>query len=124
MAWSRYDEDPLLMGDETDSATDVDTDSLFDSSDDDETDTTSSVDTGIPSEIDDDDSDSDDASLFDDEVQHPPEHYLTKAANLDVQRLRQQRYDPKTQNRLDWVKDHCIQYCTFIKQDLSRCFQV
>jgi hypothetical protein len=101
MAWSRHNED------ETDSTADADTDSLFDSSDDDETDITSNSDTDSPSEIDDDTDD--DASLFDDEVQHPPEHYLTAAASLDVQRLRQQRFSDKTRDRLDVVKEHCIQ---------------
>ena len=95
------------MYDETDSTADSDTASLFDSSDDDETDITSGADTDSPSEIDDDSDD--DASLFDDEVRHPPEHYLTAAANLNVQRLRHQRYSPKTQERLDWVKEHCVQ---------------
>ena len=107
MGRSRYDRDPPAIDAETDSATDADTDSLFDSSDDDGTDTTSGADTGSPLEIVDDSDD--DVSLFDDEVQHPPEHYLTKAANLDVQRLRRQRYDPKTLDWLDWVKDHCVQ---------------
>ena len=59
------------------------------------------------SEIDDDTDD--DASLFDDEVWHPPEYYLTGAANLNVNRLQQRRYSPRTQNWLDWVKEHCIQ---------------
>jgi hypothetical protein len=106
MAWSRHNEDLPSTDDETDSTTDADTDSLFDGSDDDETDITSGADTDSLSEIDDSD---DDASLFDDEVRHPPEHYLTAAANLNVQRLRHQRYSPKTQDRLDWVKEHCIQ---------------
>jgi hypothetical protein len=95
------------MDDETDSTADSDTASLFDSNDDDETDITSNSDTDSPSEIDDDTDD--DASLFDDEVRHPPEHYLTAAANLDVQRLRQQRFSKKTQKRLEVVKEHCTQ---------------
>jgi hypothetical protein len=60
-------------------STDDETDSLFDSSDDDETDITSDADTDSPSETDDDTDD--DASLFDDEVQHPPEYYLTEAVD-------------------------------------------
>ena len=92
---------------ETDSTADTDTDSLFDSSDDDETGITSNSDTNSPSEIDGDTDD--DTSLFDDEVRHPPEHYLIAAANLNVQRLRQQRYSKKTRNRLEVVKEHCIQ---------------
>ena len=51
------------------------------------------------------DDDTDDESwLFDDEVKHPPEHYLAEAEELDVQRLRQRRYSPKTQVQLDRVK--------------------
>jgi hypothetical protein len=69
--------------DETDSSSDCDLDSLLD---------------GI-----DDDTD-DEAWLFEDEVQHPPEHYLAEAENLDVHRLRQRRYSPKTQVQLDRVK--------------------
>jgi hypothetical protein len=95
------------MDDETDSMADSDIASLFDSSDDDETDITSNSDTDSPLEIDDDTDD--DASLFDDEVRHPPEHYLIAAANLDVQRLRQQRFSKKTRDRLEVVKEHCIQ---------------
>lgn len=64
--------------------------------------------TDITTDYSNDDTD-DDASLFDDEERHPPEYYLHEAANLDVQRLRQERYGPKTKDRLDWVKEHCIQ---------------
>jgi hypothetical protein len=77
------------MNDETDSTTDDGTDSLFEESD---------------------DSTDDEEWLFDDEERHPPEHYLNAAANLDVARLRQKRYSPRTQERLDWVKEHCVQY--------------
>jgi len=75
------------------------TDSLFDENDDNDTD-----DTEIQSDMLD-ESDTDD-DLSDDEGQHPPEYYLAEAANLDVKRLRQRRYSPKTQDRLDWVKDY------------------
>lgn len=59
-----------------------------------------------PSEIN--DNTDDDISLFDDKVRHSPKYYLTEAANLNLQQLRQERYDPKTQDRLNWVKEHCI----------------
>jgi GTP-dependent phosphoenolpyruvate carboxykinase len=36
-----------------------------------------------------DDSTDDEEWLLDDEERHPPEHYLTASANLDVARLRQ-----------------------------------
>jgi hypothetical protein len=48
----------------------------------------------------------DDASLFNDEVRHPPEHYLTSTAKLNVEQLRQQRYSSNTQDQIDQVKDH------------------
>jgi hypothetical protein len=51
----------------------------------------------------------DEESLFDDEERHPPEYYLDGAAKLDPKRLRQKRYRERTQARLDWVKEHCIQ---------------
>ncbi|KAN0117750.1 hypothetical protein V8E51_003727 [Hyaloscypha variabilis] len=88
MAWSRPHEDLPSTDDETDSTTDADTDtdSLFDGSDDDETDITSGADMNSSSEINDDSDDN--ASLFEDEVRHPPEHCLTIVANLNVQRLR------------------------------------
>jgi hypothetical protein len=35
-------------------------------------------------------------SLFADEKQRPPEYYLAESANLDISRLRQRRYSPKT----------------------------
>ncbi|KAE9373871.1 hypothetical protein N431DRAFT_407568 [Stipitochalara longipes BDJ] len=113
MAWSR--EDFPSTDDETDSAADSDIASVFDVSDDDETNVTDI------SDIDDDEDD--DASLFDDEVRHPPEYYLNGAANLDVQRLRQQRFGKKTRARLVVVKEYCIQYCTFVNKDPIKCFQ-
>jgi len=99
MAWSRYNKDVLPTDEEIDSTADTDIDSLFDSSDDDKTDIISDASTGSLSEINDDTDN--DASLFNGEVRHPPEHYLARAANVNVQRLRQRRYSPKTQDRLD-----------------------
>jgi hypothetical protein len=95
---------------ESDGTTDEDTESLFDESADesaDETDITTDDDTDSLLGDSDDNTD-DEESLFDDEERHPPEYYLNGAANLDVKRLRQKRYRPRTQSRLDWVKGHCI----------------
>jgi hypothetical protein len=39
--------------------------------------------------------------LSEDEEQRPPEYYLAESENLDVQRLRQRQYSPKTQDQLD-----------------------
>ena len=96
------DDDLLLTDDESDSTTDDETESLFNESDDDLDDTD---DTEIQSNESDSDTDVE-ACLSDDEGPRPPEHYLAEAASLDVKRLRQRRYSPKTQERLDWVKDH------------------
>lgn len=102
MTWPRHDEDFLPMNEESDGTTDDESDSLFDESDDNTDDT---KDTEVL--LDKSDSDTDDeAWLFDDVCRRPPEHYLAEAASLDVKRLRQRRYSPKTQERLDWVKDH------------------
>ncbi|KAF4625708.1 hypothetical protein G7Y89_g12457 [Cudoniella acicularis] len=107
MAWSRRNKDIRPTDDEIDSTTtDADTDSLFDHGDDDKTDITSDGDTNSPSEINDDTDD--DASFFGDEVRYSPEYYLAGSANLDVNRSWQQRFNPKIQDRLDWLKEHCI----------------
>jgi hypothetical protein len=42
----------------------------------------------------------DDASLFADEVQHPPENHLIAVAKLDMRRLRLRRCSPKSRNSL------------------------
>ena len=97
MPRAKYSEDVPTLTDE--STSDSDTDSLFDDEEDSETDT--DLDSLLAEEDNDDDDD-----LFDDEVRHPPEHYRANAANLDVQRLRQKRYSPKTQAQLDRVKEH------------------
>lgn len=90
--------------DDLDSTSDSDLDRLFGSSDD-EADSTSDTDSESPlNEVSNIINDDDD--LFEDEVRHPPEHYLAAAANLDVGQLRQKRYSPKTQARLDVVKEH------------------
>jgi hypothetical protein len=102
------DKDYLPIDDESDSTSGSDTDGLFDNSDN-EADTASDTDLDSPLEEVNSNTDDDD-DLFDDEVRYPPEYYLAASANLDVGRLRQKRYSPKTQGRLDWVKDHHDQY--------------
>jgi hypothetical protein len=102
MPQPHYESDSLTSDDETDSTADPETDSLFDSCDDK---TSATINSNKTIVVDESDSDSD-ASLFEDEVRHPPEYYLTAAAKVDVRRLRSRRYSPKTQDRLDWVKEH------------------
>jgi hypothetical protein len=122
MGRPRRDKD-ILMDDETDSTAAVNSDTLSagesesdsttvvnsDTFSDDEPDGTTDVDSDTFSNNGADDTD-DEASLFDDEEQRPPEYYLAESAGLDVSRLRQQRYSPKTQGRLDWVKEHWDRY--------------
>ena len=93
MTRPRQNEDFLSTDDETDD----EIDSLFDESDD-GTDDTNDIE--ILSDENDGDTDGE-AWLSDDEEQHPLEYYLAKALNLDVKRLRQRRYSPKIQERLD-----------------------
>jgi len=103
------DEDDLSIDDEFDSTSDSDPDSLFDSSDD-EADSASDTDSESPLEEVDNSTDNDDDDLFEGEVRHPPEYYIAQSDNLDVRRLRQKRYSPKTQDRLNWVKEHHDRY--------------
>jgi hypothetical protein len=89
----RHDEDYLPI-DDSDSTSDPNMESLFDNSDN-EADSASDTDLdSLPEEANSNTDDDDD--LFDDEVRHPPKYYLAASANLDVGRLRQKRYSPKT----------------------------
>jgi hypothetical protein len=95
----------LLVDAMADSSTD-DTDSVFD-------------DSGVGDNIfDESDPDAkDDTSLSDDDdVLPPPEHYLEEE-NIDVDRLRQERYSPETKKQLARVKEHCIQYENILAPD-------
>ena len=107
-------EDVPSSDDEAESTADSDTDSLCDDETDAESDTDlESLLERLDSNADDDDDEDD---LFEDEVRHPPEHYLAAAAILDVQLLRQKRYGPNTQNRFDWVKKHHDWYEKYLNQ--------
>ena len=80
-----------------------DTDSLFEDGVVDGID--SGTDNDLVSSVAEEDSDDDD-DLFDAELRHPLEHYRADAANLNVKRLRWQRYGLKTQGQLDRLKEH------------------
>lgn len=58
------------------------------------------------------DSDDDD---FDYEGQLPAEHYLAKAESLDISQLRQRRYSPLTQDKLDDLRRYLRSYCRLVK---------
>ncbi|EDN05363.1 conserved hypothetical protein [Histoplasma mississippiense (nom. inval.)] len=52
--------------------------------------------------------------------QLPPEHYLALAESLDITQLRQKRYSPKTQEKLDETRDYWERYCRHIKVNAER----
>ncbi|KAI1934754.1 hypothetical protein LOZ66_005609 [Ophidiomyces ophidiicola] len=58
------------------------------------------------------DSDDDD---FDYEGQLPAEHYLAKAESLNISQLRQRRYSPLTQEKLDGLRRYWRSYCRLVK---------
>ncbi|KAI3032155.1 hypothetical protein CBS147353_919 [Aspergillus niger] len=66
-----------------------------------------------------DDDPSDDDSILDDEEwqELPAEHYLQEAECLDVSRLRQKRYSPRTQEKLDETREYWNQFCRGGKYD-------
>jgi hypothetical protein len=88
MGRPRVNKDFLPSEDESGSTTDttIDSDDFSDDSSDGDTD--------------------DEAWLFDEVEGRLVEYYLNESANLDVARLRQKRYRPRIQGRLDWVKEH------------------
>lgn len=78
-----------------------------DASDSDFSTAASDLDTSGESELESesDDESEDELTLEDEEEQLSPEHYLREAESLDVSKLRQKRYSPKTQERLDETQD-------------------
>ncbi|EEA23683.1 hypothetical protein TMatcc_006763 [Talaromyces marneffei ATCC 18224] len=64
----------------------------------------------------DDESDSDDDDLHD-EGQLSAEEYLAIAENLDVSQLRQKRYSPNTQDKLDETRGYWNRFCRHIHVD-------
>ena len=53
-----------------------------------------------------DDNSSDDSILDYEERELPAEYYLQEAECLDVSRLRQKRYSPRTQDKLDETREY------------------
>ncbi|KAJ5471584.1 hypothetical protein N7530_008941 [Penicillium desertorum] len=63
----------------------------------------------------------DDLASEDEEEQLPPEYYLHEAESLDVSQLRQKRYSPKTQERLDEAQHFWDEFCKGTKRDPVEC---
>ncbi|KAJ5111736.1 hypothetical protein NUU61_001366 [Penicillium alfredii] len=109
---------PVLSGDESDASTDLPDIFSNDASEDD----SSSSDPDLGVDIESDDESDDDSILGDEEEQPTPEYYLQEAENLDVSQLRQQRYSPRTQNKLDETRDYWDRFCQGGNQDPVKCF--
>lgn len=92
---------PVASEDESDRTSDL---SPVFSDEDDASDTSSASE----SEHDSGDNLSEDDSILDDEEwrELPAEHYLQEAECLDVSRLRQKRYSPRTQEKLDETREY------------------
>ncbi|CZS92472.1 uncharacterized protein RAG0_03051 [Rhynchosporium agropyri] len=94
-----------------------DTDSLFD--DEADSDTYTDLDSLVAEEH-----SAGDEDLFDDEIRHPPAHYLANAANLDVKEHHDQyeQYLSRCSRRLDWPLFR--RYCTFQAWDPAKCYNL
>ena len=88
---------PVLSDDESDASSDFP--EIF-SNEASGTDSSTSSDSDSSSESE------DDLALEDEEKQLPPEHYLQEAECLDVSLLRQKRYSPRTQEKLDETREY------------------
>ncbi|KAL2802972.1 hypothetical protein BJX63DRAFT_90216 [Aspergillus granulosus] len=100
---------PRPVGSDDDSGTSTDVSYIF--SDDSSSESLESV----PDEDSDDDLDdhSDDDSILDDEEgqELPAGYYLKEAECLDVSQLRQKRYSPRTQDKLDETRGYWDRFC-------------
>lgn len=103
MVLASYDDDDMIISD-NESVASADSTSIFSDDPADDTSDSSVSDDESEKDLDSEDSDSDeeeDHFLYEDEVEHPPEYYLAAADTLDVSQLRQQRYSPRTQEKLE-----------------------
>ncbi|KAB8069060.1 hypothetical protein BDV29DRAFT_183512 [Aspergillus leporis] len=107
---------PGPIGSDDDSGTSTDLPDVF--SDDATDDFSASA--SEPDSGDDNSDDSDDDSILDDEEEErelPALHYLQEAECLDVSQLRQKRYSPRTQAKLDETRDYWDRFCREGKYD-------
>ncbi|KAJ9480689.1 hypothetical protein VN97_g12850 [Penicillium thymicola] len=81
--------------------------SVFDSSSESESESEDESEDGLASE--------------DEEEQLPPEYYLQEAESLDVSQLRQKRYSPNTQERLDETQYFWDKFCNGTKRGPVEC---
>jgi Ran GTPase-activating protein (RanGAP) involved in mRNA processing and transport len=97
---------PAPFDNESDASTDLPEIFSNGASDTDSSTTPSDSDSSSDSESESEDESEDDLALEVEETQLPPEHYLQEAECLDVSQLRQKRYSPRTQDKLDETRDY------------------
>ncbi|KAI2735701.1 hypothetical protein DTO013E5_8636 [Penicillium roqueforti] len=78
-------------------------------------------DSSSESESESEDEPEDELASEDEEEQLPPEYYLQEAESLDVSQLRQKRYSPKTQEKLDETQDFWDRFCNGTKRGPVEC---
>ncbi|CEJ62232.1 hypothetical protein PMG11_10738 [Penicillium brasilianum] len=111
----------ILSDDESDTSSDL-PEVFSDSASDSDSSTAPSVfDGSSDSDSESDDELEDELALEDEEEQLSPEYYLQEAEALDVSQLRQKRYSPKTQERLDETQDFWDRFCEGAKRDPVKC---
>jgi hypothetical protein len=96
---------PVLSDDESDTSSGLLEIFSNNASDSDSSTAPSDFEDSSESEPESDDESEDELALEDEEEQLSPEYYLQEAEALDVSQLRQKRYSPKTQERLDETQD-------------------
>ncbi|KAJ5820533.1 hypothetical protein N7474_006124 [Penicillium riverlandense] len=112
---------PVLPDDESDASSGLPEIFSNNASDSDSSTTSSDFDASSESESESDDESEDELVLEDEEEQLSPEYYLREAESLDVSQLRQKRYSPKTQERLDEAQDFWDRFCKGAKRDPMEC---
>ena len=95
---------PVLSDDESDASSDLPAIFSNNASDTDFSATPSDSDSSNKFESDSEESE-DELASDDEEEQLSPEYFLQEAESLDVSQLRQKRYSPNTQERLDEAQD-------------------
>ena len=96
---------PVLSDDESDASSDFPEIFSNEASGTDSS-TPNDSDSSSKSESEDESESEDDLALEDEDKQLPPEHYLQEAECLDVSLLRQKRYSPRTQEKLDETREY------------------
>lgn len=96
---------PVLSDDESDSSSCLPVIFSNNASDTDFSATPSDPEPSSESESESEEESQDELGLDDEDEQLSPEYFLQEAESLDVSQLRQKRYSPKTQERLDETRE-------------------